>query len=282
LVPYEYDIKSALNAQIDKQVTRATLEVSDKAEDATDQENNDLSDEILAILLLLMQMRGSKIYNDGLSLALAAGLDLSSTSKFTAAISDADNTYMVDAVKSFNNDTSIGISKMIADAKTNGATNEEIRVLLASFTSAQVNRVNRFALNESWRASEMSGTNAILQLDSELNNGKQVAPFYKTWRIQATACPICIDYANVSIRINEKFFGGVDAPPVHVTCRCMLTYSIFKPDDAKAQLEMHCSGCDRFLGMTYRESPTDDLKCPISKCGTLAIPTVRAVKPAST
>lgn len=47
------------------------------------------------------------------------------------------------------------------------------------------------------------------------------------------------------------------------------------PDPNKPSNEIHCSGCDRFLGNTAKDSIDDELKCPISKCGVLALPVVK-------
>lgn len=43
-----------------------------------------------------------------------------------------------------------------------------------------------------------------------------------------------------------------------------------------AERELHCSKCDRFLGTTARDTVDEKLKCPISKCGALDIPVVKA------
>lgn len=247
--------------------------MSDVAEDSTEEEDNNLTGGILAILLLLMLMRGSKTYNDGIAMAMSAGLEISNTGKFMTAMTTSDEAYEKSVVKSFNDDTSANISTLIAAGIAAGLTTNEIKSQLTTFKASQAYRVQRFSQNESWRASEIAGNRAMLQLNDELNK-TQTAGTYKTWNIQPGACPICVDYAGVTIGIKEQFFGGIDAPPAHVVCRCKLTYSIVK-EIPKAKAEIHCSACDRFLGNTAKNYIDDELKCSNSKCRTLAIPIVK-------
>jgi len=217
-------------------------------------------------------MRGSTQYNNGIGLALAAGVDISGTSKFVGSMTDDDQTRMLEVVQGFNSDTDKGIQKLLADAKAAGKTPDETRKELESFTAQQADRVERFAKNEAWRISEIGGLRAMTQLDGELPS----AGMYKTWTVQASACPICLDYAGISVKVKQQFFGGIDGPPAHVTCRCMLTYSVVK-EDATGKLEMHCASCDRFLGITDRTETNDQIKCPNSKCRALAVPVLRVL-----
>ena len=271
LVPYEQDIQSALNAQIERQINRASASVSDSVQDATDEENNDLSDEIGTILLSLMLMRGSKMYNDGIAMALSQSIDISTTSKFAYIWNEADKSRMSDIVKSFNEDTSGEITKVLAAAIASGATNVEIKRQLSDLKAQQSSRIYRFAGNESWRASELAGLQAMNQLSAEINTITQAA-VYKTWNVQASACAICMDYSGSTVKVSEKFSGDVDAPPLHVSCRCMLSYSITK--GAKAQMEYHCSVCGRFEGYTEKTYTTDKLKCGNSDCKALEVPKI--------
>lgn len=259
-------------------MSRATVEVSDVGE-STEEEDDNLTDELLSILLLLLLMRGSKVYNEGIALALSSGFDVSKTTKFVSSITDADTVYMKDIVKSFDGDTKTEIEKLITAAVKSGATTDEIKKQLASFKDAQTYRVERFAQNEAWRISEIAGLRAMKQLDGELNL-VQKATTYKTWNIQSSACPVCIDYASISVKIDEQFFGGIDGPPAHVTCRCKLSYSIVK-EEATDKLELHCASCDRFLGITDKAEATDQLKCSNSKCRALEVPVVKAPSSAS-
>lgn len=206
-------------------------------------------------------------------MAMSAGLDISDTSKFVAAITDEDWAHQKSIIQSFNEDTGAGIASLVAVGLAAGLSSNEIRSQLSSFTSAQSYRVKRFAQNEAWRASEIAGNRSMLQLSNELNRN-QSAGVYKTWKIQSTACAICIDYAEVTIGISELFFGGLNEPPAHVMCRCKLTWSI-KKGDPKAIYEIHCAACDRFLGNTCREVMEEKLKCSNSKCRTLGEPTIR-------
>ena len=272
LVPYENDISEKLNAQITKQASRASDKITDEA--STEEEDDSLADEIAAILLLLLLMRGSKQYNEGLTQALAQGLSTSNTSKFTATLADVDETRMLEVVKGFNGDTDTAIQKTITKAKAEGKTSQEIKTLLAGFAATQADRVKRFAQNESWRMSELAGVKAFTQLGDQLNE-TQTAGTYKTWNIQPNACPVCIDYAGVTIPIKSQFFGGIDAPPAHVVCRCMLTYSIVR-ENPQNKLEMHCVSCDRFIGLTDKKHVTDMIKCPNTKCKALQAPLVRS------
>lgn len=206
-------------------------------------------------------------------MAMSAGLQISNTSKFTTAMTTSDEAYEKSAVKSFNDDTSANIANLIAAGIAAGLTANEIKGQLTTFKASQAYRVQRFSQNEAWRASEIAGNRAMLQLNDELN-ATQTAGTYKTWNIQPGACPICVDYAGVTIGIKEQFFGDIDAPPAHVVCRCKLTYSIVK-EAPKAKLEIHCSSCDRFLGNTIKDSIDDELKCSNSKCRALAVPVVK-------
>lgn len=220
-------METAINIQIDRQVERAKLAATDQAGDATDDENDELTEKIIAITLLIITARGTKSYNNGLSMAMSAGLDISNTSKFSVLVNSIDKTYTKSIVTNFNNDTSTAIAKLISSSIALGLTSDEIRKQLSSFRESQSFRVNRFSQNEAWIASETAGNDAMKQLDSELNS-TQVAGTYKTWNIQPGACPICIDYSGQTVGVNELFFGNIEAPPAHVVCRCMLTYSIVK------------------------------------------------------
>jgi len=222
-------------------------------------------------------MRGSKVYNDGIALALAAGVDISGTGKFTGAMTDDDKAKILLYAKGFNSDTDAGIQRLISDAKQVGKTSDDIKSDLSNYKQSQADRVERFAKNEAWRISETGGLRAMTQLDGEL----PTSGTYKTWNITPSACPICIDYANISVKIDQQFFGGIDAPPAHVACRCMLTYSIVK-DSASDQLEIHCASCDRFLGITNKQEVTDQIKCSNSKCRALGVPIIRPTSVKST
>lgn len=250
---------------------RAIVSVSDVAEASTDEEDDDLAEEILAILLLLMLMRGSKTYNDGIAMAMSAGLEISNTSKFTTAMTTSDEAYEKSVVKSFNDDTSANIATLIAAGIAAGLTASEIKSQLSAFKASQAYRVQRFAQNESWRASEIAGNRAMLQLNDELN-AIQTAGTYKTWNIQPGACPTCIDYAGVTVGIKDQFFGGIDAPPAHVICRCKLTYSIVKESPQDSLYERHCASCGRFVGITNNKNYSDKDKCGNSNCKSLAVP----------
>lgn len=232
-----------------------------------------------------MIMRGIKVYNTGIAQALSKGLDISSTSKFATSMSDADISYSRSVVKSFNADTSAEIAKLINASVAAGLTPIEIKRKLSAFALDQDYRVSRFAANEAWRASEIAGLRAMTQLNDELNKIHPTGT-YKTWVTQAGACPICVDYAGISIPINEQFFGGLDTPPAHVACRCKVDYSIIKKDDdpqdiLTTQNEVHCRECDRFLGLTSRKEISAILKCSNTKCKALAPPLVRSTISAS-
>ena len=235
LVPYELDIENALNAQINRQASRVSVSPVSLAEDPTEQENDDLTEEILAILLLLFLMRGQKVYNSGLLLAMSGGLDISGTAGFTGSVStQADRIYMKEVVKSFNADTSSELSKLIETNKLSGQT--VTKQALAAFVLGQTFRVKRFSQNEAWRTSETSGNKAMIQLNVELN-ATQIAGTYKIWNIQDSACFICRPLAGITIGIKELFPGGLDSPPAHVNCRCKLSYSIIKGNANPTNIE---------------------------------------------
>lgn len=267
LVPYELDIEAALNAQIDRQVDRAiaTLEPTDEA--ATDEEDDDLTAEILAILALLYAMRGSKAYNEGLAMALAAGVSIDGTGNFTGDL-EGYRDELAGYVQGFNEDTGKNITKTIAVAVAAGLAIEAIKAELRAFKGTQAFRVNRFARNESWRASEAAGLSAMVQLDDELN-AKAPVGVYKVWNIEPDACPICYPLQDERVLVSDSFSQG--EPPIHVACRCHITYEIIKGTN---EMEMHCAKCDRFLGMTNRQEITDKIKCSNSKCRALATPVV--------
>lgn len=223
------------------------------------------------------------MYNEGLALALSSGLDISDTSRFIGSMTNDDSQYMKSTVKSFNNETTDSISKIVTAGIAAGLTADEIKKQLSGFKIDQAYRVNRFASNEAWRVSELAGLRAMAQLDGELNRTQTVGT-YKTWVIQSGACPNCVQYAGVSIKINEKFLGGIDLPPAHVLCRCKIEWTFIKSDDSSASIsnELHCSKCDRFLGITNNNKATDKIKCSNSKCRALETPVVKPQISAST
>lgn len=50
------------------------------------------------------------------------------------------------------------------------------------------------------------------------------------------------------------------------------------PNPNDATMELHCGSCDRFLGMTTNNKPTDKLKCSNSACKSLDVPVVKEAK----
>lgn len=230
LVPFEEQIEELLQNQIDIQVDRAVTSISDQVEEATDDENEELTEEILAILLAVNTLRGRETYDQALLDANNEGLDTSETSSYDAGLTEEDREWERGSVEGFNNDTASEVSEIIAAGIAVGLINSEIRRQLEDYKSGQGPRKNRYAKNESWRASELAGIRAMKQLNTELNI-IQLVSTYKTWNIQVGACPICEPYADNTVRIDENFSGGIEAPPLHVNCRCILSYSITKQSD---------------------------------------------------
>ena len=255
LVPYENDIASVLTKKIEEQVKNALMEDTISEDDMTD--------EIVAIIILLMALRGTTAYSEGTLLALQAGISLEDITRYTPNFSDADRKELKEYIQGFNEQT----VKDIAEIKS-GNDEAVINTLLAGYIATQAFRIERFAQNEAWKASEKSSDQAYKQLDGEISGY-----FTKRWIIQPGACQLCTPMANETVRVTAKFSNGLDYPPAHVKCRCTTKKAVVKMDAEMSIKEIHCGDCDRFLGETAKSTYKDKLKC--GTCKALAVPVIK-------
>ena len=275
LVPYEQQIEALLNTQINKQAARKAATIQDAAEDANLEEEETLANDILAVLMAIMIMRGNAVYNEAVRNALNQGFDVTGTSKYSAPLPEDAYDQLLQYVKSFTDDTANEISSAVATAIAAGMGAQAIRTMLSNFSATQGYRVNRFSQNEAWNANEQAKLGALVQITDELNQ-KQTIVGFKTWRIQPGACPICTPYNGERVEIDSFFSNGLKIPPIHVQCRCDIDESWEKVTVANSiERNLHCKECDRFLGTTTQDSYTDKIKCGNSKCKALEIPVIK-------
>lgn len=256
LLPFENQISEILNDNIRKQVDNALGTASNS-------EESDMTEEMILILIVIMQLRGDQVYSDGVMQAAMAGISVEA-GKYLPEISDEEREQLEEFVKGFNDQT----ARDIAEIKSGDTS--LVTALLAGYLVSQVWRVQRFSRNESWTYSEFAGNQAIGQLEERISGY-----FTKTWVIQPGACPICIPLDGETVRASEQFSNGLDYPPVHVSCRCTVERTVVREVNNAVERELHCSKCDRFLGETTQAKYTDKIKCSNSKCKALEIPTVK-------
>lgn len=259
LIPFENSISDILEDNIRKQID-AAMNVAN----ASDEE--DMTEEIVAILLALMALRGNEVYSDGVTMAMNEGIPVES-GEYVPDITEDERVKLEGYVKSFNDQTAKDI-----EAIKNNPDTSVIAGLLTGYLISQDWRVKRFSRNEAWTYSELSGNQAINQLEEKISGY-----FTKTWVIQPGACPLCTPLSGETVRVNQPFSNGLEYPPVHVACRCTVERQVVREVNNSVK-ELHCKECDRFLGETTQIKYNDKLKCSNSKCKALKVPVVKEKK----
>lgn len=285
LIPFEKQIEDVLRSNMESRVSDSIADLSMK--EYTD---DDMIEEIVAIIIALMLLRGKQALADSIQLAVDQGIPIGEDIIYDADFTDADREELRGYIRDYNKQTEEDISKIRADEKNktladiantdkeNGATTDEdtkkslvdtaITIALGAYVASQAWRLSRFSKNEAWRGSEKASNQANIKLADTLGF---LVSMSKTWITQPGACPLCTPLDGETVGLNAQFSIGVNYPPLHVKCRCTHITNIFKSTMQDSIKEIHCSGCKRFLGETTLNSYTDKIKC---KCGVLAIPTI--------
>lgn len=266
LAAFELQIANVLNAKMTEQVEAAQNE----ANMATDEE---MTDEIVAILTAILLLRSHQAYQNAIDQAIALGIPVSKLEEIAVEFSEADREEILGFIKDYNDQTLKDIAKIKDNSDPSVVT-----ALLAGYVASQAWRVERWSKNESWRASEIGGVRGM-----EVANDQLVgAVVKKVWHIEPDACPLCVPFAGETVDADKPFSNGQMIPYVHVSCRCHARELVVLVDvENSVTKELHCKHCDRFLGETNKNEYTDRLKCSNSKCKTLDVPVLIDPEPKS-
>ena len=223
LKPYENQITDILTKNMKAQVDNALADVSmiDVPSD------EDMADELLAVIAAIVAVRGLETHQDGIRMVMEAGGDTDDIQAYIERLPDGEKARALEIIESYNGQTTADIKKLVKNSTDNTA----LVAALAGYIATQDWRVERFASNESWRASEYAANDAMTQIQDGL---KKNTTMIATWIAEPNACPLCSPLRGLKEPVGELFEGGWSEPPIHVACRCRLSYSAevtFEPNN---------------------------------------------------
>lgn len=257
LKPYEAQISEVLIRKMQEQVVTSS--------GISMQEDDSMAEEITAILIALMALRGSQTRLDVITMASDAGIPVDSIPEYAPELSDSQRQQILDYVKEYNQETEADLAAIKENNAPDVAT-----ALIAGYIAAHMWRVERWSGNEAWTFSEISSDQATKLVEDRIGGY-----FIKEWLVEPKACPLCLPLSGETVRMGQKFSNGLEYPPVHVNCRCTIHRTVVRIDAQASIREMHCSECDRYLGETDSDTFTGKLKCSNSKCKALEAPVIK-------
>ena len=189
--------------------------------------DEDMADELLAVIAAIVAVRGLETHQDGIRMVMEAGGDTDDIQAYIERLPDGEKARALEIIESYNGQTTADIKKLVKNSTDNTA----LVAALAGYIATQDWRVERFASNESWRASEYAANDAMTQIQDGL---KKNTTMIATWIAEPNACPLCSPLRGLKEPVGELFEGGWSEPPIHVACRCRLSYSAevtFEPNN---------------------------------------------------
>lgn len=272
----ESDLGEVIRKNMGRQIDRV-IEKTKGVEDATEEEQDDFTDEMLAILIILMLREGAKEWASGLALVQGAGLPTSSLSA-EYALSDTVKSkyreYLKGVAKSYTDDTAGSIRRTLERGLAEGWDTQKTAEELRNIIDLDEWRVQRLAKSETARASGISSLDAMERIQEQTG-----LPVYKVWHINPSSpnhCPDCLALNDTKIPIGINFldkgeklpdsqrlvdFTAIEQAHLHPNCGCYLTYEI---GGAKA-VKVHCQKCKRYM-FESEGGKVKNFICQNSKC----------------
>lgn len=241
LVSYQEQLDEVILSIMQRQIDR-TIDQTKAIGDVTEEDDEDLTEEIMAIMLLLLLVSGRSEYATGLNILTANSIPLTGTSQYI--LSDATvadyRVYLAEIVHGYNLQTQASIQSVLAQAQVNNWSTEILHEELRAIIVTDAYRVTRLSLSESHRAMQIASMAAIAQLMAETST-----VFNKVWRTTSgNACQFCIMLDGKVVETAETFFPvgdtmtapdgtvmintflSVEHPPLHPNCQCVLVWEV--------------------------------------------------------
>jgi len=117
----------------------------------------------------------------------------------------------------------ISLLKRRAEMQADGTSGDTLSVRLGREAARMIRQraalIARTELASAWNGG------AQVTMERAEDVGVFASPLQKVWRAQpGKPCPICAGLDRRSVPLRAPFDGGVDLPPAHPGCRCVVTY----------------------------------------------------------
>jgi hypothetical protein len=237
------DVAKVVREQMLSQIERAIEGngLSKDVNDPTDEDINKMVEDMLAILTVYMLVQGSIDYNAGIALLKSHGYATDAATQY--AVSQATKAsyqvYLMNVAKSYAEDTTNMIRRILAQGQAEGWSKETIAQGLRDIMDTDEWRVQRLARTEEHRSWGQASNDAMNQLMNETQT-----KIYKVWHTNGAGCEFCAAMQGKKELVSSSFlptgavvdgidggtfmntFVNVDSANLHPNCQCYIQYEV--------------------------------------------------------
>lgn len=174
---YEADLAAVARQYMQRQIDKAVADFDLEQEsannevtgDPTDEQQEQFVQEMLAIIVTILLVKGALQYATGKDLVSGSGVDVGDLHEYIVSdtLRDSYEAYLARVGDSYGADTKESIQKVLSNARDNGLNERDTRKALKNIVDTDEWRVKRLSTTELNRSQALGGVDSMVQIQTE-------------------------------------------------------------------------------------------------------------------